>query len=281
MKEAQAVTGLFKSAISELGAALQAAAQREAALEYELNCLRGSNELEDMLDSLPIQQLRDKASSLRVRLFSDAGYQTVGSIYRSTPEQLQLINGVGKVTAAAAMDAAKQIRNDLAAQFPVELELSRRTDETEQLVCDALACADAAEARRQGKNLLERYGKRLADDIKAAENTQGFLMWVLSVEGDQRAAVEAVEELFSFEEQGFVEKAHELTDALYDALSLAADQAWRRFECDSRELEEALRPLHATVRSPAGADETPDAGIPAMTGEEYLKKEESTKDGPI
>lgn len=251
-KEAQAAIDLFKSALSALDAALQAAAQREEALEYELDRLRGNNKLEDMLDDLPVKQLKDKASTLRIKLFLEAGYKTVGSVYRSTSEQLQLINGVGKVTADAAMDAAKQIRNDFAAQFPVEVEVSQRTDETERLVCDALACADAAEARRQGKNLLERYGRRLAEDIKAAENTQGFLMWALSSEEDQSAAAKAVEELFSFEEQGFIEKACELTDALYDALSLAIDRAWSRFEQDGGALEEALRPLHAVVRSPAG-----------------------------
>ena len=246
---------LFNSAISELDAALQAAAQRETALEYELNCLRGSDKLEEMLDKLPVKRLRDKASSLRVKLFQDAGYKTVGSVYRSTSEQLQRINGIGIMTVDAAVDAAKQIRNDLAAQFPLELDISRRTDETERLVCDAFACADAAEAHRQGKNLLERYGERLTDDIKAAEKTQGFLMWVLSTEENQRAAANAVEELFSFDEQGFIDKAHELTDSLYEALSLAADQAWRRFERDSSELEDVLRPLHVTLRIPIGADE--------------------------
>jgi len=254
-QEARAVIDLFHAAISGLDAALQAAAQRETALEYELNSLRGNEKLEDMLDKLPVKQLRDKASSLRVKLFQDAGYKTVGSVYRSTAEQLQRINGVGILTADAAMDAAKQIRNDLAAEFPLELEISGRTDETERLVCDAFACADAAEARRQGKNLLERYGRRLADDIKAVENTQGFLMWVLSIEKDQIAAANAVEELFSFEEQGFVDKAHELTDSLYEALSLTADEAWSRFERDSNELAEVLRPLHVTLRVPAGADE--------------------------
>jgi len=247
-QEAQAVIELFESAISELDAALQAAAQWESALENELNSLRGSDELERMLDKLPVKQLKDKASSLRIKLFQDAGYKTVGSVYRSTAEQLQLINGVGEMTSASAMNAAKQIRNDLAAQYPVELDLSRRTDETERLVCDALVCVDAAEVRRQGKNLLERYGKRLKDDIAAVKNTQGFLMWVLSVEEDQIAAAKAVEELFSFEEQGFVEKAHELTRSLYEAGSLGVDQAWDRFERDSSELEEFLRPLHADVR---------------------------------
>lgn len=47
-QEARAVIDLFNSAISELDAALQAAAQRETALEYELNCLRGSDKLEEM-----------------------------------------------------------------------------------------------------------------------------------------------------------------------------------------------------------------------------------------
>ena len=56
-------------------------------------------------------------------------------------------------------------------------------------------------------------------------------------------------------EQGFIDKAHELTDSLYEALSLAADQAWRRFERDSSELEDVLRPLHVTLRIPIGADE--------------------------
>ncbi|MBO4916152.1 MAG: hypothetical protein J5449_13225 [Oscillospiraceae bacterium] len=247
-QEAQAVTNLFESAISELEAALQAAAQREAVLEDELNCLRESDELERMLDKLPVKMLKDKASSVRVKLFQDAGYKTVGSVYRSTAEQLQLINGVGEMTSAVALNAAKQIRNDLAAQYPVELELSRRTDEAERLVCDALVCVDAAEARRQSKNLLERYGKRLRDDIAAVKNTQGFLMWVLSNDKDQVAATRAVEELFSFEEQGFAEKARELTSSLYEAGALGIDQAWERFERDSGELEEFLRPLHASVR---------------------------------
>ncbi len=247
-REAQAVIDLFETAISQLDAALQVAAQREESLEYELNCLRGSDELERMLDKLPVKQLKDKASSLRIKLFQDAGYMTVGSVYRSTAEQLQLINGVGEMTSAAAMKAAKQIRNDLAAQFPVELDLSVRTAETEQLVCDAFICADATEARRQAKNLLERYGKRLKDDIAAIKNTQGFLMWVLSIEEDQIASARAVEELFSFEEQGFVDKAHELTNSLYEVGSLGIDQAWDRFERDGSELEEFLRPLHANVR---------------------------------
>lgn len=247
-QEAQEVINLFESAISGLDAALQAAARREEALENELNCLRGSDELERVLDMLPVRRLKEKASSLRIKLFQDAGYKTVGSVYHSTAEQLQLINGVGEITSASALNAAKQIRNDLAAQYPVELDLTKRTDVTERLVCDVFACADAAEARRQGKNLLERYGKRLMDDIKAVKNTQGFLMWILSVEEDQLAAARAVEELFSFEEQGFVEKASELTGSLYEAESLGIDQAWERFERDSGELEEFLRPLHASIR---------------------------------
>ena len=80
-------------------------------------------------------------------------------------------------------------------------------------------------------------------------------MWVLSIEKDQIAAANAVEELFSFEEQGFVDKAHELTDSLYEALSLTVDEAWRRFERDNDALAEVLRPLHVTLRVPAGADE--------------------------
>ncbi len=256
-KESQAAIDLFKTALSELDAALHAAAQRKAALEYELDRLRGNDKLERTLNELPVKQLKEKAGSLRIKLFQDAGFKTVGSIYHSTSGQLQRINGVGKVTADAALDAAKRIRDDFAEQYPVKVELSRRTEETERLVCDALACADAAEARRQGENLLDRYGKRLAEDIKAAENAQGFFMWIISVEKDQRAAVQAVEELFSFEEQGFIEKACELTDALYDALSLDADRAWDRFERDRGELEEVLRPFHAILSDPVGEDKTP------------------------
>ncbi|MCL7021333.1 hypothetical protein K6C39_22945, partial [Vibrio vulnificus] len=92
-------------------------------------------EIAERLGGMGVERLKEVTEGrLRVAALEDGGYRTVGSVWAATVGELQLVPGVGALTAGQALAAARQIGQAVERTVTVWLDVDEPDARTTALV---------------------------------------------------------------------------------------------------------------------------------------------------
>ncbi|MFB4197626.1 DEAD/DEAH box helicase [Streptomyces carpaticus] len=156
-------------------------------------------EVAERLGAMGVERLKEVTEGrLRVAALEDGGYRTVGSVWAATVGELQLVPGVGALTAGQALAAARQIGQAVERTVTVWLDVDEPDARTTALVVALHRLLAAGPGLRRTVEAAREIEARLAELLPAARPARGRLrMLVAGREGRARAraAVAAIEEL--------------------------------------------------------------------------------------
>ncbi|MFD7508758.1 DEAD/DEAH box helicase [Streptomyces sp. NPDC059853] len=156
-------------------------------------------EVAERLGGMGVERLKEVTEGrLRVAALEDGGYRTVGSVWAATVGELQLVPGVGALTAGQALAAARRIAQAVERTVAVWLDVDEPDARTTALVVALHRLLAAGPGLRRTVEAAREIEARLAELLPAARPARGRLrMLVAGREGRARAraAVAAIEEL--------------------------------------------------------------------------------------
>ncbi|WP_019433948.1 DEAD/DEAH box helicase [Streptomyces sp. AA0539] len=206
-------------------------------------------EIAERLGGMGVERLKEVTEGrLRVAALEDGGYRTVGSVWAATVGELQLVPGVGALTAGQALAAARQIGQAVERTVTVWLDVDEPDARTTALVVALHRLLAAGPGLRRTVAAAREIEARLAELLPAARPARGRLrMLVAGREGRARAraAVAAIEELTAdAERRGLPAEFRQASvDLLRDPPSDV--EAWVDFELRSADYYSLLAELDA------------------------------------
>ncbi|MFE1360092.1 DEAD/DEAH box helicase [Streptomyces harbinensis] len=206
-------------------------------------------EIAERLGGMGVERLKEVTEGrLRVAALEDGGYRTVGSVWAATVGELQLVPGVGALTAGQALAAARQIGQAVERTVTVWLDVDEPDARTTALVVALHRLLAAGPGLRRTVAAAREIEARLAELLPAARPARGRLrMLVAGREGRARAraAVAAIEELTAdAERRGLPGEFRQASvDLLRDPPSDV--EAWVDFELRSADYYSLLAELDA------------------------------------
>lgn len=206
-------------------------------------------EIAERLGGMGVERLKEVTEGrLRVAALEDGGYRTVGSVWAATVGELQLVPGVGALTAGQALAAARQIGQAVERTVTVWLDVDEPDARTTALVVALHRLLAAGPGLRRTVAAAREIEARLAELLPAARPARGRLrMLVAGREGRARAraAVAAIEELTAdAERRGLTAEFRQASvDLLRDPPSDV--EAWVDFELRSADYYSLLAELDA------------------------------------
>ncbi|MER5865196.1 DEAD/DEAH box helicase [Kitasatospora sp. NPDC002040] len=210
--------------------------------------------VEAELDRIPLARLKDvTGGGLRLAALEQAGYTTVRQVRDTTAYTLRLHPGVGELTAAQAIGAARQLAEAVGRTVAVRIDPGDRSPAATALVSAVHRLVTAGHEVRRAHAAAERTELDLAPLLTAARPLRGALR-ALFVGREQRAtALEAVRKLealtFRADEQELPTAfAQASVDLLRPPVSPA--EAWIDFELYAAEFYTVLDQV--TGSGPAG-----------------------------
>jgi len=245
--DAQEIIALFEDTLRELLDARDRADALTNGIEgYFARCHR--DRVRGIMKEMPVERLREKQKGVPVKLLTEAGFADAAALDGVPAVTLKGLRGVGPKTANSILTAMRLLKlEDVFPQLCDGLTLKRDDAEDVTFVRNLYACRAASDVLAEADSLLNRYADRLRQDIARVERYQGTLQWLLAGSGGQTDAADAYYELCSFEEQGFIDKARELSERLAEKAGMSTDAAWALYESAPDALKDVLSGIGHTT----------------------------------
>lgn len=208
------------------------------------------------LRATPLSELRNLvAKGVRFGKLENAGYLTVADV-RSVPvSALVAVPGIGENSARAisraAMQVARQFRQDATIQFDVERRPARETKLLSRLVKLYVAEQSARRLRPEVERLRRKASPLLADGRRATSKLRMFF----SGKAARTAALTAlqdVERLINSPDVTALRRGIAAAEAADAAAGSRADEVWRTYERAAADINSLL----ATLSGGRRADDT-------------------------
>jgi len=111
----------------------------DKAVELKNNMIRKTGELRrekvlELLEKVPSEELRNEKRGVRVKLLQDNGYGSIADILRSSPAELESINGIGPEGAHIIYRMARSYYELAEPRTHIRLSADERTPETTGLI---------------------------------------------------------------------------------------------------------------------------------------------------
>ena len=147
--------------------------------------------VQDVLDSIPIEEINRNKAGFRVKAFKDIGYETIGDIAGKSAYSLANIRGVSQDSAYAIHRIVNDIVATTREKTKVRLNADKRSQEASDLVL-AIARQRAAQALQQdSQEQLKYYKKRIVPAMKALKPGASGLGWAFAGKEKRSRANEA------------------------------------------------------------------------------------------
>lgn len=151
----------------------------------------------ERLAQIPVERLRDSTRErLRLAGLPEAGFRTVLDVLDASAADLDRVEGVGEVSAAALRAAAEQVASAVTAS--VQVRVDRAPVATDPVATDPAATglvvavrrlADLLAVARPLRQLVDKVVPALAVDVPATEPLAGHLRWWFGDRARKDAAV--------------------------------------------------------------------------------------------
>ncbi|MEC3977950.1 DEAD/DEAH box helicase [Amycolatopsis sp. H20-H5] len=233
--------------LREQAQALTAAPKRLRELARDQLAGLTEDEVAARLADLPVSALRDVLGK-RVRLGQAevAGYTTVGSVDTATATQLQAAPGVGAATARQLLDAAALVRDRVAEDVRVRLDVDERPPAQAALLATLTAIGHADRAVSAIKEPLRRLDREVAPLLEDAGRAARRLSMLFSWGGKKqsaRSALSQLDEVLARPETLVLRE--NLAEGLLaaDPSSYGRDELWRAYLADAASFNALLSTL--------------------------------------
>ncbi len=170
-------------------------AERQAQTEYEAECKRV---IHRQLHSMPLNRLKQLTKGgVRTTAVEASGIGTVGQLINMHQGQLQAIPGVGPVTAARLLDAARDAEDQLIVESRIRFDIERKPVGQTNLLRALYRLDVALEGVEARRPTLENISRSIAKAIRAARPEFQPIRHFFSSTKRKNAANSALKHLYS------------------------------------------------------------------------------------
>ncbi|MBO1330923.1 DEAD/DEAH box helicase [Streptomyces sp. VRA16 Mangrove soil] len=215
-------------------------------------------EVAQTLDAMPVARLQEATEGrLRLDPVEGSGLRTVRQVLDAGPGRLQQIPGVGRVTSAQLLGAARRLADAVRDSAPVHIDVDRPEPRTTALVAALHVLVAAGPDARRAVATAGTLDRRLGPLLAAAGPATGRLRMLVAGRDGRARALEAVAQVRSVVDEAARAGTGELlAQASVDLLRGPASDAaaWVDFELRAAEYYGVLSELSGQAPDTAAAE---------------------------
>ncbi len=175
------------------------------------------------LDNLSIRELEDTKPAIRIQTLEDAGYNTIGDVYRATDDELMALPGIGEKSSSAIRNITDTFLDQIAAREPIHLSAEPSDQTLAELETELVRCKYCGEVCIDAAPILEATGS-VAKEIVPKIRIRSAFGWFFSGKKKKEETAEALAILTEYCDGIQVQRAERLLGLYEDYRSISTDE---------------------------------------------------------
>ena len=183
----------------------------------------------DSLEQIPVEELRNSKSGIRVNALKDAGYLNLKDLARAEDEALRLVSGIGEKQTAAIRAILAVFGKQIAEKKTVRLSMDDDSERNLRLIRAVAVCRLGNELQADAAPVREQF-HTCAEEILSRITVRGNIRWLFTGRKKKEMVTEAISDQTRFAASPLYERAGRLAGRWRDLPGISSDEAKRDFE---------------------------------------------------
>ncbi len=203
-------------------------------------------EADNMLNSIPVEEINREKNGIRVKLLRDKGYNTIADLNKASVHTLAMLNGISDDGAVQIKKIVGEIAERTQKEAKLRLSADKRTSESTALVSALLKYRRALSICEKCRSLLS-YEKAVASAEKNLKASLGGVKWLFATKAERKKAEDAFDFLNELLNGSYGTEANECISESDKLESLSDSEAWLEFSADSIAFYNTLEEINPGV----------------------------------
>lgn len=243
------------SMVSKLDEAL-VIMQNDAVIQEEEVCNAASSlltlEALDSLAQVPVEELRNSKSGIRVNALRDAGYRNLKELAQADDKTLQAVNGIGETQTLLIRTILAVFSKQLSGKKTIRLSVEDDSEQNVRLI-RAIAVFRMGNVIREDALPVQKEFHSCADEILQRITVRGALRWFFTGRKKKQEVAEAIQDLTHFVHTPLYERAGRLNSRYRELSGMDSDGAKRDFEQHGAEYYVILEKVYGKAAQDAAS----------------------------
>lgn len=187
---------------------------------------------DEILRTVPVDELSRYKKGLRVKSLHDAGLHTVADVMRANPYQIASINGISPEGAQEIKKIAAQIADTAQEGIKIRLSADEKTPESTALITALSRYRQIEPAVDAAARFRQQYDGALSRAIVEAKPASGGLRWLFASSGKKDAAEAACATLSEILSDRNILPVENALDSVSRVHYITPNNAWDDFTRD-------------------------------------------------
>ena len=187
---------------------------------------------DEILRTVPVDELSRYKKGLRVKSLHDAGLHTVADVMRANPYQIASINGISPEGAQEIKKIAAQIADTAQEGIKIRLSADEKTPESTALITALSRYRQIEPAVDAAARFRQQYDGALSRAIVEAKPASGGLRWLFASSGKKDAAEAACATLSEILSDRNILPVEKALDSVSRVHYITPNNAWDDFTRD-------------------------------------------------
>ena len=183
----------------------------------------------DSLEQIPVEELRNSKSGIRVNALKDAGYLNLKDLALAEDEALRLVSGIGEKQTASIRAILAVFGKQIAEKKTVRLSMDDDSERNLRLIRAVAVCRLGNELQADAAPVREQF-HTCAEEILSRITVRGNIRWLFTGRKKKEMVTEAISDLTRFAASPLYERAGRLAGRWRDLPGISSDEAKRDFE---------------------------------------------------
>ncbi len=183
----------------------------------------------ESLEQVPVEELSNSKSGIRVKALKDAGYRNLKDLAGADDSELQAVNGIGEKQTTSIRAILAVFGKQLAGKKTIRLSVEDDSKQNLRLL-RAIAVFRTADVIRRDAASVQKEFHSCSDEILRRITVRGAFRWLFTGRKKKIAITEAIRDLTDFVHSSLYERAGRLNSRYREAVGIGSDEAKKDFE---------------------------------------------------
>ena len=183
----------------------------------------------DSLEQIPVEELRNSKSGIRVTALKDAGYLNLRDLALAEDGALRSISGIGEKQTASIRAILAVFGKQIAQKKTVRLSIDDTSEKNLRLIRAVAAFRLGNELQADAAPVREEFHAR-AEEILPRITVRGNIRWLFTGRKKKEMVTEAIGDLTRFAASPLYERAGRLVGRWSDLPGISSEEAKRDYE---------------------------------------------------
>lgn len=189
-----------------------------------------SQELIDVLNGIPVDELNRNGAGLRIKNLKDAGFKTINDIYVAQKYRIASVKGISEYGASVAKNIAYEYANKAKKGIRIKLNIDSKTIASTMLAKEIFKYKYGTNVSREASRLYNDCSGQVIEALRNLEPSTGAIKWFFTSSQNKQAAEKAYTTLETIINGYFGTKGRELCNQLNQIDSIDDATVWNDFQ---------------------------------------------------